>query len=88
MKIVYHHFESDKPDWWTSPPELICSQKTEHVILKLWHLFCGKDAYVTDPLSHTQLLYYILRWNIPFSKLIIPFIKKEHIHYNKDFIVK
>ena len=81
MKIVYHHNKSDYPNWWTCPPELICSKKTEERLLKIWHFFCGENAYVTDPLEHTQCLYYILKWNIPFSGLLMPFIKKEHVYH-------
>ena len=83
MKIVYHHCKSDTSDWWTCPPELICSKDTEEIILNIWHKLNGENAYVVDPLSHKQALYYIFRWQIPFTKFIIPFLKKEHI-YEED----
>jgi hypothetical protein len=79
MKIVYHHTKSDTYDWWTCPPELICSKKAEEKLVKLWHFFNGKDAYIVDPLGHTQCLYVMLK-QIPFSRLIRLFIKKEHIY--------
>ena len=83
MKIVYHHSKSDTNDWWTRPPELICSKNTEEMILNIWHKLNGENAYIVDPLGHKQALYYIFRWEIPFTKFIISFLKKEHV-YDKD----
>ena len=78
MKIVYTHTKSDTEWWWTCPPALYCSKKTEQLIVKLWHFFNGKDAYIVDPLGHRQCLYYMLRWEIPFGKVVLWFSKKEH----------
>ena len=57
--------------------------KPEEIILNIWHKLNGENAYVVDPLSHKQALYYIFRWEIPFTKFIIPFLRKEHV-YEED----
>ena len=90
MKIVYHHFENitreamDKAQgWWTCPPELICNKKEEEKLIKAWKFFNGKDAYITDPLGHTQCLYVMLS-QLPLSNFIKSFIKKEHKYDNDN----
>lgn len=84
MKIIYHHFKDPKRElqdkidgWWTCPPELVCTKEEEEKLLKAWRFFNGKNAYISDPLAHTQCLYIMLL-QIPFGKIIKSFIKKEH----------
>lgn len=64
MQIVYHYHKDKSKEvldeinhWWTCPPELICTDKEAQQLCKLWHFFNGKNAYIVDPLAHTQCLY-------------------------------
>lgn len=84
MTIIYHHWkdwkkeiEDMKKGWYSMPPELICTNKQEEKLLKVWRFFNGKNAYISDPLAHTQCLYIMLL-QIPFGKIIKSFIKEEH----------
>ena len=84
MKIVYHHFadfkrelQDIKDDWYTCPPELICTKEEEEVIVTKWRNYVGDNAYIVDPLGHTQCLYVMLS-DLPFSKIMKLFIEKEH----------
>lgn len=86
MKIVYHHHADpakeayDKSiNWWTCPPELICTKEEEEKLIKKWRTYRGKNAYIVDPLGHTQCLYAMLS-ELPFSKIRKMFIAKEHVY--------
>jgi hypothetical protein len=88
MKIVYHHYkdlELEKQDirnrWWTCPPELIVTPEEDKKLLKWWHFFNGKNAYIVDPLGATQCNYAILM-EIPkwFRFFFFRNIDKEHVY--------
>lgn len=81
-KIVYYHHKDPSKEmediannWWTCPPSLEgLTKKQEELLSKVWRM--GNYGYL-DPLGYTQCLYAMLR-DIPFGRLIMKFIKKEH----------
>lgn len=84
MRIVYHHYKDKSKeledvnfDWWTCPPELICSEKEKKQLRKLWKICNGKNAYITDPLGDSQCSYIMLMELPWYIKLFTKFNPKR-----------